>query len=145
MRPTRFARHNPRYVYSRLDYPPQGRVRRVESQRQTLFNGPWGLWAVTRVAIANTHTEWEPITPHTEAQKPLLEIIMAIRAVPIGRPRRDKPFDRADFLLISPIQGERCRIVMAPGCREGIHLQGVERDRPKHAVELRGTHGIEEP
>jgi hypothetical protein len=115
----------------------------VESQRQTLFNGPWGLWAVTRVAIANTHTEWEPITPHTEAQKPLLEIIMAIRAVPIGRPRRDKPFDRADFLLISPIQGERCRIVMAPGCREGIHLQGVERDRPKHAVELRGTQGIE--
>jgi hypothetical protein len=69
---------------------------------------------------------------------------MAILAVPRSRPRRDNPFDRAGFLLISPIQGERCRIVMQPGGREGIHLQGVERERPKHAVELRGKQGIED-
>jgi hypothetical protein len=116
----------------------------VESQRQPLCNGHWGLCAVTRIAIANAHTEWEPITTHTEAQKPLLEIIMAIRAVPISRPRWDQPFARAGFLLISPIQGERCRILMQPGGREGRHLQGVERDRPKHAVELRGKQGIED-
>jgi hypothetical protein len=68
---------------------------------------------------------------------------MAILAGPIGRPRRDKPFDRADCRLISPIQGDRCRILMEPGGREGIHLQGVERDRPEHAIELRGKQGIE--
>jgi len=69
---------------------------------------------------------------------------MAILAVPIGRPRRDKSFDGAGCLLISPIQGERCRVLMEPGCREGIHLQSVERNRPKHAVELRGKQGIED-
>src|SRR5262245_35895346 len=116
----------------------------VESQRQTLCNGHWGLWAVTRIAIAHTHTEWEPITTHTEAQKHLREIIMAILAVPISRPRRDKPFDLAGFLLMRPLLGERCRIVMEPGGREGIHRQGVERDRPKHTVELRGKQGIED-
>jgi len=69
---------------------------------------------------------------------------MAILAVPISRPRRDKSFDGAGFLIISPIQGDRCRILMEPGCREGIPLQGVARDRPKHAVELRGKQGIED-
>lgn len=69
---------------------------------------------------------------------------MAILAGPISRPRRDQSFDGAGCLFISPLQGERCRILLEPGGREGIHLQGVERDRPKHAVELRGKQGIEE-
>jgi hypothetical protein len=69
---------------------------------------------------------------------------MAILAVPISRPRRDKSCDGAGFLLIRPIQGDRCRLLMEPGGREGIHLQGVARDGPKDAVELRGTQGIED-
>jgi hypothetical protein len=115
----------------------------VESQRPTLCNGPGGLCAVTRMAIAHPHTEWEPSTPHPAAQKPLLELIMAILAGPIRRPRRDQSCDGAGCLLISPLQGDRCRILMEPGCRAGLHLQGVERDRPKHAIALRGNQGIE--
>ena len=70
---------------------------------------------------------------------------MAILAVPIGRPRRDRlSCDRAGLLLISPIQGDRGRILMEPGCRDGIHLQGVECDRPKHVVEMRGKQDIED-
>src|SRR5262249_32297197 len=33
---------------------------------------------------------------------------------------------------------------MEPGSREGIDLQGVEGDRPKHAVEMRGKQRIED-
>ena len=33
---------------------------------------------------------------------------------------------------------------MAPWGREGIDLQGVEGDRPKHAVEMRGKQRLED-
>ena len=33
---------------------------------------------------------------------------------------------------------------MEPGGRDGIHFQGMERDRTKHAVEIRGKQGIED-
>ena len=69
---------------------------------------------------------------------------MPIFAVPIGRPRWDRPFDRAGFLLLGSVQGERRRILMEPGGREGIDLQSVEGDRPKHAVELGGKQRLED-
>jgi len=59
----------------------------VQAQRQTLFNGHWGLCAVTRIAIANADAEREPITTDPETQQHLFEIIPPILAVPIGRPR----------------------------------------------------------
>ena len=69
---------------------------------------------------------------------------MSILAVPIGRPRWDKPFDRAGFLLISPIQGDRCRILVQPGSRDGIDPQGIKCDRTKHPVEIGGKQRVED-
>ena len=69
---------------------------------------------------------------------------MPIFAVPIGRPRRDRSFPQVGLLLIGPIQGNCRRILMKPRGREGIDLQGVECDRPKHAVEMRGKQRIED-
>jgi hypothetical protein len=74
----------------------------------------------------------------------LLEIIMPIFAVPIGRPRRDQPLDRTGLLLIGPIESDRRRILMEPWGRDGIDLQGVECESTKHAVEIGGKQGIED-
>src|SRR5919202_1521299 len=60
------------------------------------------------------------------------------------RPGWNKPRNRADLFLIGPIQGDRGRILMEPGGRDGIHLQGVERERTKHVVEIGGKQGIED-
>jgi hypothetical protein len=64
--------------------------------------------------------------------------------VPIGRARWSQPCDGADLLLIGPIQGERRRILMKPGGREGIDFQGIKCNSPKQAVEIGGKQGIED-
>jgi hypothetical protein len=86
--------------------------------------------------IAQAHAERQASAAYTETQEDLLEIITPSFAVPIGRAGRDQPFDRAGLLLLGPRQGERCRILMEPGGRDGIDVQGVEGDGPKHAVEM---------
>jgi hypothetical protein len=90
------------------------------------------------MAIAPAQAEREAIPAHAETQEHLLAIVMAVLALPIGGSGWDKPCNRAGLLLIGPIQGERGRILMEPGCREGIHLKGVACDGPKHAVEMGG-------
>jgi len=95
------------------------------------------------MAIAQAHAEREAITADAETQEDLLEIIPPIFAVPIGRPGRDQPCDWAGRLLIGPIEGDGRCILMEPGCREGINVQGVEGDGTKDAVELRGTQRLE--
>src|SRR5262249_33044363 len=90
---------------------------------------------------ANAHCE--ALTADAETEEHLLESIMSIFAVPISRPRRDRPCAGAGFLLIGSIQGDRRRILIEPWGREGIDLQGVEGDRPKHAVEMRGKQRLE--
>src|SRR5262249_42875976 len=101
----------------------------VAPQRQTLVKGPWGLWAVARIAIAPAEAEREPLTTHTETAQPLLEIITPILAVPIRRTRRYELLGRglalgrwARVFLISSIQSERRRILREPGGRDGIPL-----------------------
>jgi hypothetical protein len=68
---------------------------------------------------------------------------MPICAVPRGRTRRERSFDRAGRLVIGVVQGDRRGILMPPRGQEGIDLQGVERDRTTHAIELRGTQRLE--
>src|SRR4029450_4016541 len=115
----------------------------VAAARDTLRNGYGGLCAVTGIAITHPEAEREASTAHAETQEDLLEVIPPIFAVPISRPGGDKPRNRADRLLIGPIQADRRRILMEPGGREGIDLQGVECDSPKDAVELRGKQRLE--
>jgi len=91
------------------------------------------------MAIAHPEAEREAITAHAETQEDLLEVIPPIFAVPISRSGWDQPRHRADRLLIGPIQADRRRILMEPGGREGIDLQGVEGDSTTDAVELCGT------
>src|SRR5262245_27829886 len=61
----------------------------VESERHTLLNRRGGLCAVTGIAIPHAQAEREAITVHPKTQEHLLEIIMPIFAMPIGRPRGD--------------------------------------------------------
>jgi hypothetical protein len=61
-----------------------------------------------------------------------------------GHSPGDQPFARGGLLLIGPIQANRRRILMQPGGRHGIDLQGVKRDRTKHAVEIRGKQRLQD-
>ena len=105
---------------------------------------PRGSRCVTGIPIAKAHAQREALTAHAETQEHLLEIIMPLFAVPIGRPRWDRPFARAGLLFISSVQGNRRGILMEPGSREGIDLQGVEGDRSKHAIEIHGKQRLED-
>jgi hypothetical protein len=96
------------------------------------------------MAIAHAQAEREAITAHAETQEDLLELIMPICAVPIGRTRQDRSVDRAGFLFIGSVESERRGVLRQPRGREGIDLQGVERDRTTHAVEMRGTQRSED-
>src|SRR5262249_8789827 len=69
---------------------------------------------------------------------------MPIFAMPIGRTRRDQPFDWASLLLIGPIESDRRRILMEPGGRDGKDLKGVEGVSTKNAVEIGGQQGTED-
>src|SRR5262249_30139953 len=95
------------------------------------------------MAIAHPEAEREALTAPAETQEDVLAVIPPILAGPISRAGRDTPRNRADRLLIGPIQAERPRLLMEPRGREGIARQGVEGDRPKDAVERRGTQRIE--
>src|SRR5215813_1785987 len=90
------------------------------------------------MAIAPPEAEREALTAHAETQEDWLEVIPPILAMPISRSGRDTPRNRADRLLIGPIQADRRRLLMEPGGREGRDLQGVEGDSTKDAVERRG-------
>jgi hypothetical protein len=79
-----------------------------------------GLGAVPGIPIAQAHAPWEALTAHAETQEHLLAILPPIFAVPIGRPRRDKPRNRAGLLFIGSVQGDRRRILMEPRGRGGI-------------------------
>jgi hypothetical protein len=114
----------------------------VEAERHTLLDGHWGLSAITGIAVAHAHAEWKPITAHAETQEHLFEIIPPILAVPIGWTRWARSCARTGLLLIGPIQRNGRRILMEPGGRHGIGLQGVERDCTKHAVEIGSKQGI---
>ena len=48
------------------------------------------------------------------------------------------------FLFIGSVDGDRRGVLMQPRGREGRDLQGVERDRTTHTVEMRGTQRIED-
>src|SRR5678815_2669926 len=116
----------------------------IESQGQALLNGHGGLSAVTGIAIAHAQAEWETLIAHAETQEHLLEIIMSILAVPIRRTRWDWPLTPMGLLLIGPIEGDRRCILVQPGGRDGIDIQGIERDRTKHAVEMRSKQRLED-
>jgi hypothetical protein len=112
---------------------------------------PGGLGAVTRLALAHAQAEREPLTTHAETQPPLRESLTPILAVPIRRTRRYERRGRllalgpwARLCLISPLPGERGRLLMEPGGRNGLPLQGLEREHTKPAVEMGGTQGLEE-
>ena len=96
------------------------------------------------MAIAHAEAEWEALTAHAETQEHWLEIIMPIFAVPIRRTRWDWPLTPVGLLLIGPIEGDRRRILVQPGRREGIALQGLEGDRTKHPVQIHRKQPIED-
>ena len=114
-----------------------------EAARPTLRNGSGGLWAVAGMASAPTEAEREALTAHATPPPHLLAISTPLWAVPIGRPRRARAFPQVGLLLRGPLQGNRRRILRKPRGREGIALQGVEGDHPKHAGEMRGTQRLE--
>jgi len=66
---------------------------------------------------------------------------MAIFAMPVSRPGGSRGLR---LVFIRAIEGERRRILVQPGGREGIDLQGIERDRPKPPVERRRKQRLED-
>src|SRR4029453_5720984 len=107
----------------------------IEPQSQALLNAHGALSAVTGIAIAHAEAEWEAFTAHAETQEHLLEIIMSIFAVPIRRTRWDWPLTPVGLLLIGPIEGDRRRILVQPGGRDGIDIEGIERDPTNHSAQ----------
>src|SRR5262252_4941478 len=118
-------------------------VHPVEPERDTLLDRHGGFCAVTGVTITQAHTEREALTAYAETQEHLLEIIMSIFAVPIRRTRWDWPLTPVGLLFIGPIEGDRRRILVQPGGREGIDIEGIERDRTKHSVQMRSKQRLE--
>src|SRR5262245_16716146 len=148
------TRHQRDQAHALLQAQPQGTftvrltvshnaLHSIETERHTLFDRHGSLCAVTGVPIAQAHAEWKALTADAETQEDLLEILTPIFAVPIGRPGWDQPCDWSGRLLIGPIQGDGRGILMEPGGREGINVQGVECDGTKDAVELRGKQRLE--
>src|SRR5262249_60150790 len=109
----------------------------VEAKGQAFLNRYGGLGPVTGIPIAQAHAQREALTAHAETQEHLLEIIMSIFAVPIRRTRWDWPRTPVGLLLIRPVEGDRRGILVEPGGRDGIDLQGLERDRPPHPLPRR--------
>src|SRR5215472_12634589 len=72
----------------------------VESEGHTCLNRSGGLGAVTGMAVAPAHAQWEALMAHAETQEHLRAILMPIFAGPIGRPRRDRPWDWAGLLFL---------------------------------------------
>jgi hypothetical protein len=116
----------------------------LEAECQALCKRHGGLCAVTGITIAEAHAEWQPLTAYAKTQEHVLEIIMPILAVAIRRPRRDWPVAPVGLLLIRSIEGDRRRLLVQPGSREGIDLQSMERDRPKQPVQMRRKQPIED-
>jgi hypothetical protein len=81
------------------------------------------------------------IPTHAETEQHLFEVVTTVFAMPVGRPRRPR---HVRFVLIGPIEGNRSGILMQPGRRKGIDLQGFEGDRTKHRVEIGRKQRIED-
>jgi hypothetical protein len=116
----------------------------VESQRYTLLNRHGSLGAITGIAIAQAHAEWEASTAHAKTQEHLLEIRAVIFAVPVGRTRHYWPLGLLRrglgygyWALIGPIQGQSRRVLMNPGRRDGIDFQSLQGQGAKDPIEVR--------
>ena len=116
----------------------------VEAKGQTLCKGDRRLRTVAGRAITHAPTEREALTAHPETQKDLLELLTPLFAMPIGRPGWEQPCDRTGLLRIGPLQGERCRILLEPGGRDSLDVQGRECDGAQDALERCGTQRLQD-
>jgi hypothetical protein len=114
----------------------------VHAQRQTLFNGERGFHTLPAVAIPQANAQGYPSIPaHAETQQALLEIGTPIFAMPRGRSGRPVSLR---CVLLDAIEGNRRRVLMQPGRRERIDLQGFESDGAKHFLEMGRKQRIED-
>jgi hypothetical protein len=113
----------------------------LQPQGQTLLNGYWGFHTIAAVAITHPEAEgYAAIPTHAETEEYLFEVVTTVFAMPIGRPRSAWGLR---FVRIGPIEGNRGGVLMQPGRRDGIDLQGFEGDRTKHRVEIGRKQRIE--
>ena len=70
----------------------------------------------------------------------MFEVITAIFVLPVGRPWCSGRLGR---LFIGAIERHGRGILGEPGRRDGVDLQGCERNSPKHGVEIGGKERIE--
>jgi hypothetical protein len=113
----------------------------LQPQGQTLLNGYGGFHTIAAVAIPHTEAEGDSAIPtHAQTEEYLFEVITTVFAMPIGRPRSAWGLR---FVLIGPIEGNRSGVLMQPGYRDGVDLQGFEGDRTKHRVEIGRKQRIE--
>jgi hypothetical protein len=106
------------------------------AQGQTLCESAWGFHASAALAIPYTEPQRDAaIATHAETAQPVLKIIPAILARPVGWPRG--PWCLRG-LYRGPIEGNRGGILRQPRRWEGVDLQRFEREGPKDLGEMGG-------
>ena len=110
---------------------------------QALRKGHGGLGAGSGLTSAHAQAGREAITAHATTPEPLLAILRPRFAVPLSRPRRDWPVAPGGLLRRSAIAGDRRRLLVPPGGREGLDRQGRQRDRTKHTGQMRRKQPLE--
>ena len=102
----------------------------LQAQGQTLLNRDGRFHTITAVAIPQAEAQGQPAIPtHAETEEHLFEIVTPVFAMPIGRPGRLRGLR---FVLIRPIERNGRGVLMQPGRRDGIDLQGFEGNGAKH-------------
>mgnify|MGYP003449816873 CR=1 FL=1 len=112
----------------------------LQAQGQTRLNGQWCFYTSTAVAITHAETEgYTTIPADPKTQEHRFAVIATVLAMPIGRVGRLRALR---LVRLRALQGNGRGILMQPGRREGIDLQGCERDGAQDTVEMRGTQRI---
>jgi hypothetical protein len=113
-----------------------------QAQSPALRNGEWRFHTVTPGAIPPTNTQGQPASAtHPETQEHLLAIASAGLAVPISRPGRSGSLRLA---LRRPLERHGRGVLRQPGCRAGVDLECLERQRTPHLSESGRTQRIED-
>ena len=94
------------------------------------------------MAIPHPEPQRQPaIATHAQTEEHLFEIATSIFTMPIGRPGGSR---ERRFVLIRPIERNGRGVLMEPGRRNRIDLQGFEGNGAKHPVEIGGKQRVQD-
>jgi hypothetical protein len=114
----------------------------LQAQRQTRLNRHGCFYPSTAVALPDADAQGDaPIPTDSETEQHMLEIIVAVFAMPVSRPGR--PW-RHRFVRIRALEHNGRGVLRQPGRRDGVDLQRLESHGAQDTVEMSGKQRIEE-